>query len=159
MISQIRKRNVQTIDIILQNIFFENNETETRNLENDFKQKQICEGMMAEKELFSDTKINQKVTNYLVTMILLNNCISIFSNKASFQIIFINRELSIFLKQDLNTLFQTKDMDKRIIKNWSTVSFLNRDMKLVNKALATGSKKVLPSFFILIGYEDLLAKV
>ena len=81
MISQVRKRNVQTIDIILQNIFFDNNETETVNLENDFKQKQICEGMMAEKYLFSDTKINQKVTNYLVTMILLNNYIQVFGIK------------------------------------------------------------------------------
>lgn len=52
--------NVQTIDIILQNIFFENNETEIRNLENDFKQKQICEGMMAEKELLMILKSIKK---------------------------------------------------------------------------------------------------
>ena len=60
MISQVRKRNVQTIDIILQNIFFDNNETETVNLENDFKQKQICEGMMAEKELLMILKSIKK---------------------------------------------------------------------------------------------------
>ena len=41
-------------------------------------------------------------------------------------------------------LIETKDTDKRYIKNWRPISLLNCDYKIMSKAPATGLKETLP---------------
>ena len=56
---------------------------------------------------------------------------------ASINDAFIKEELSTSQKQALIKLIEKKDRDKRFIKNWRPISFLNTDLKLISKTLAT----------------------
>ena len=57
---------------------------------------------------------------------------------------FDNGELSSSQKQALIILIEKKDCDKRLIKNWMPISFINVDCKIVTKASASSLKKVIP---------------
>ena len=50
---------------------------------------------------------------------------------------FISGELSTSQKQVLIKLIEKKDRDKRLIKNWSSISLLNIVTKLISKVKAT----------------------
>ena len=54
-------------------------------------------------------------------------------------------ELSTSRKQATIRLIEKKDKDKKLNKNWISISLLNVDTKLVFKVLAERLKKVLPS--------------
>ena len=57
----------------------------------------------------------------------------------------IKNTLSISQRQAVIKLLEKKDRDKRIIKNWRSISLLNVDTKILSKALAAKLKPVLPS--------------
>ena len=63
---------------------------------------------------------------------------------ASIHQAFLNQELSASQKQAVIKMFEKKDKDKRFIKNWSPISLLNTDTKIISKVLSTGIKGVLP---------------
>ena len=48
-------------------------------------------------------------------------------------------------KASCNKTYGKKDKDKKLIKNWITISLLNVDTKLIFKVLAARLKKVLSS--------------
>ena len=50
------------------------------------------------------------------------------------------KELRKSQKQTAITLIEKKDRDKRIIKNWTPITLLNINLKLIPKALAMHSK-------------------
>ena len=54
-------------------------------------------------------------------------------------------QLTISQRQAIIKLIEKKERDKRLIKNWRPISFLNLDTKLLLKALANRMKDVLPS--------------
>ena len=54
-------------------------------------------------------------------------------------------ELSTSQKQAAIRLIEKKDKDKKLNKNWISISLLNVDTKLIFKVLAERLKKVLPS--------------
>ena len=56
---------------------------------------------------------------------------------------FISGKLSTSQKQAVMKLIEKKDRDKRLIKNWSPISLLNIDTKLISKVIAIRLKKVL----------------
>ena len=56
-----------------------------------------------------------------------------------------NEELSTSQKQAVIKLIEKKDKDKNLIKNWSPISLLNGDTKIIYKVLAEKLKKNLPS--------------
>ena len=56
-----------------------------------------------------------------------------------------NEELSTSQKQAVIKLIEKKDKDKKLIKNWSPISLLNGDTKIIYKVLAEKLKKILPS--------------
>ena len=39
-----------------------------------------------------------------------------------------------------------KDRDKRVIKKWRSITLLNKDLKLISKALETQLKEILSDF-------------
>ena len=39
-------------------------------------------------------------------------------------------------------LIEEKDIDKRVIKNWSAISLLNKNTKRISKLLAKGLKNI-----------------
>ena len=51
--------------------------------------------------------------------------------------------MSISQKQAIIKLIEKKDRDKRFIKNWRPISFLNVNMKLISKILASRLKSVI----------------
>ena len=57
---------------------------------------------------------------------------------------FLNQELSTSQKQAVIKMLGKKDKDKRFIKNWSPMSLLNTDTKIISKVLSTGINGVLP---------------
>ena len=63
---------------------------------------------------------------------------------ASIHQAFLNQELSASQKQAVIKMLEKKDKDKRFIKNWSPISLLNTDTKIISKVLSTGIKGVLP---------------
>ena len=56
-------------------------------------------------------------------------------------------ELSPSQKQAVITLLEKKDKDKRLIKNWRPISFLNVDAKIISKVLAARLEKII-SFLV-----------
>ena len=54
-------------------------------------------------------------------------------------------ELNTSQKQAAIRLIEKKDKDKKLNKNWISISLLNADTKLIFKVLAERLKKVLPS--------------
>ena len=63
---------------------------------------------------------------------------------SSFKSAFDKGELSNSQKQAVIKLIEKKDKDKRLTKNWRTISLLNVDLKILSKALANCIKKYLP---------------
>ena len=57
---------------------------------------------------------------------------------------FDNGGLSSSQKQAVITLIETKDRDKRLVKNWRPTSLINVNCKIASKALASRLKKVRP---------------
>ena len=57
----------------------------------------------------------------------------------------LKNKLSTSQRQAVIKLIEKKDKDKRFIKNWRPISLLNVDYKIISKALASSSKKVLPN--------------
>ena len=57
----------------------------------------------------------------------------------------IKNTLSISQRQAVIKILEKKDRDKRFVKNWRPISFLNVDTKILSKALAAKLKPVLPS--------------
>ena len=55
------------------------------------------------------------------------------------------KEFSASKRQAVIKLFEKKDRDKRLIKNWRPISLLNTDLKMFSKVLAAKLKSVLPS--------------
>ena len=53
--------------------------------------------------------------------------------------------LSISQRQAVIKLIEKKDWDKRYIKNWRPISFLNVDTKVLSKAISTRLKTALPT--------------
>ena len=58
----------------------------------------------------------------------------------------IYKEFSTSQRQAVIKLFEKKNRDKRIIKNWRPISMLNSDLKIFSKTVAAKLKSVLPSF-------------
>jgi exonuclease III len=56
-----------------------------------------------------------------------------------------NGELSIEQKRGIITLIPKKSKNRLFLKNWSPISLLNTDYKIITKLLANRLKKVLPS--------------
>ena len=56
---------------------------------------------------------------------------------------FISGELSTSQKQAVIKLIEKKDRDKRLLRNWRSISLLNIDTKLISKVIAIKLKKVL----------------
>ena len=56
-----------------------------------------------------------------------------------------NKKLSISQRQAVIKLIGKKDRDKRYIKNWRPISFLNVDYRIMSKALATRLKETIPN--------------
>ena len=54
-------------------------------------------------------------------------------------------ELSNSQKQAIINLIEKKGKDKRLIKNWRTISLINVDAKIISKILAKRLEKVLPN--------------
>ena len=52
--------------------------------------------------------------------------------------------LSISQRQAIIKLIEKKDKDKRFIQNWSLISLLNVDLKIISKSFSEKVKKVLP---------------
>ena len=63
---------------------------------------------------------------------------------ASIHQAFLNQELSTSQKQVVIKMLGKKDKDERFIKNWSPISLLNTDTKIISKVLSTGINGVLP---------------
>ena len=57
----------------------------------------------------------------------------------------IKKELSVSQKQAAIRLIEKKDRDKRYIKNWRLISFLNVGTKILSKALLVKLKEVHPT--------------
>ena len=57
----------------------------------------------------------------------------------------LKKEISTSQRQAVIKLIEKKDKDKRYIKNWRPISFLNVDYKIISKGLASSLKKVLPN--------------
>ena len=55
-----------------------------------------------------------------------------------------NGEMSISQKRGIISLIPKKDKDKKYLRNWRSISLLNNDYKIVQKALASHLEKVLP---------------
>ena len=55
------------------------------------------------------------------------------------------KEFSTSQRQAIIKLFEKKDRDKRLIKNWRSISLSNTDLKIFSKVLAAKLKSVLPS--------------
>ena len=53
-------------------------------------------------------------------------------------------ELSTSQKQAMITLIETKDKDKRLLKNWRPISLINLDVKIASKVMAMRSESILP---------------
>ena len=49
----------------------------------------------------------------------------------------------VLKKQDVITLSEKKDRDKRILKNWRPISLINVDLKIASNALALRVRNVL----------------
>ena len=56
----------------------------------------------------------------------------------------IHGELSNSQKEAVITLIEKKDRDRRLIKNWRSISLVNVDVKIGSKAIAKRLEKVLP---------------
>ena len=113
-------------------------------------QKQLCEGNLTEKELFTALKSmenNKSPGNDGLTKEFYIAFWAEIKNPflASVQASSVKGELSTSQRQAVTKLTEKKDRDKRLIKNWRPISLLNIDMKLITKVLATRLKKVLPS--------------
>ena len=53
-------------------------------------------------------------------------------------------QLSTSQKQAMITLLEKKDKDRRFIKNWRPISFINVDVKIASKAIARRLESILP---------------
>ena len=63
---------------------------------------------------------------------------------------FDNGELSASQKLAVITLIEKKDRDKRLVKNWRSISFINVDCKIASKALASRLKRLYHKLSIMI---------
>ena len=64
----------------------------------------------------------------------------------SFKMAFLKKELSASQKQGVIKLIEKKYRDKRFIKNWRPISFLNVDVNLISKVLSNRIKNLLPNW-------------
>ena len=112
-------------------------------------QKDLCEGIITEKELFAALKSmdnNKSPGNDGLTKEFYITFWSEIKKPllASIHASFLRQELSTSQRQAIIKLTEKRDRDKRLIKNWRPISLLNTDLKLITKALASRLKKVLP---------------
>ena len=64
----------------------------------------------------------------------------------SYKMAFLKKELSASQKQGVIKLIEKKYRDKRFIKNWRPISFLNVDVNLISKVLSNRIKNLLPNW-------------
>ena len=108
-----------------------------------------CEGILRYDECFNVLQTFQKnkspendglTTEFCLAFWLLLGKLIVDSLNYAFEY----GELSKSQKQAVITLIEKKEKDKRLVKNWRPISFVNVDAKLGSKTLAKRLAKVLP---------------
>ena len=113
------------------------------------KQKDSCEGLLTEKEIFDSLvsfENNKSPGNdgftkeFYITFWDDFKDIFLSSLRDSKRL----KELCISQRQAIIKLIEKPNKDKRFVENWRPISLLNFDLKVISKALANRLKNVLP---------------